>query len=406
MTAKPTRAVMDTLGMEAEARFVGGAVRDTIAGMRIGDVDIATPLPPDRVMDLLKSAGIKVVPTGLAHGTVTAVIDGAHFEITTLRRDVKTYGRHADVVFTDDWREDAARRDFTINAMSMTQAGEVFDYFTGRDDLAAGRVRFVGDAATRIREDVLRLLRFFRFHAHYGKGAPDGEALAAAGAAAHLISTLSGERIWNELSRILEAPDPAGALKLMDEAGVLADVLANVLAGAHHFARLIALVTLEGDQGLAPDAVRRLAGVIETDRAGAEALAARLKLSRADRDQLVYLVENGMSVTAGWTATDARRAIYRVGRDRFRDTLLISWAGDLSATADAGASYGALIDATASFTPPVFPIGGADAVKLGLKPGPEMGAALAAVEAWWLEEDFTPDRDALLARLKAVIAGA
>jgi poly(A) polymerase len=149
-----------------------------------------------------------------------------------------------------------------------------------------------------------------------------------------------------------------------------------------------------------------LAAVIETDRAGAEAFAARLKLSRADRDRLVYLVENGMSITAGWTAADARRAIYRVGRDRFRDALLVNWAGDLSATADAGASYGALIDATADFTPPAFPVGGADAAKLGLKPGPEMGVALAAVEAWWLEQDFTPDRDALLARLKAVIAGA
>lgn len=406
MTAKSTREVMDVLGGEAEARFVGGAVRDAIAGgTRVGDVDIATPLPPDRVMGLLKSAGIKVVPTGIDHGTVTAVIDGVHFEITTLRRDVKTYGRHADVVFTDDWREDAARRDFTINAMSMTQTGEVFDYFTGRDDLAAGRVRFVGDAATRIREDVLRLLRFFRFHAYYGKGVPDSDGLAAAGAAAHLIPTLSAERVWKELSRIFESPDPAGALELMEGAGVLA----HVLVGARHFARLTVLVGLEVTKGLAPDAVRRLAMVVEADRAGGEALAARLKLSRADRDRLVYLIENRTSITVGWTVADAQRAIYRAGRDRFRDSVLISWARDLSDGTDPGTdpdeSYGALMDVAAGFTPSTFPIGGEDAIKLGLKPGPEMGAALAAVEAWWLEQDFTPDRDALLARLSVVIKG-
>lgn len=402
MTAQPTRAVMDALCAEAEARFVGGAVRDTIVGnTRIGDVDIATPLPPERVMGLLNAAGIKVVPTGLAHGTVTAVIDGAHFEITTLRRDVKTYGRHADVIFTDDWREDAARRDFTINAMSMTQAGEVFDYFTGRDDLAAGRVRFVGDAATRIREDVLRGLRFFRFHAYYGKGAPDRDALAAVGVAAHLIPTLSGERVWNELSRILVAPDPAGALESMAGVGVLA----HVLVGARDIARLSALVGLEAANGLMPDAVRRMAAVIETDRAGGEALAARLKLSRADRDRLISLIENRAFITPGWGAADARRAVYRIGRDRFRDALLIGWAQGLSAGADPdpGESYGFLMDVAIGFVPPTFPIGGADAVKLGLSPGPEMGAALAAVEGWWLEQDFAPDRNALLARLKGVM---
>ncbi|WP_408870062.1 CCA tRNA nucleotidyltransferase, partial [Elioraea sp.] len=222
LAAPAVAAVLDAL---PRARLVGGAVRDAIAGLPLADIDLATPDAPEAVMAALAAGGTKVVPTGLAHGTVTAVADGRPIEITTLRRDVATDGRHAVVAFTDDWHEDAARRDFTINAMSMTRAGVVEDWFGGRGDLAAGRVRFVGDPGRRIAEDYLRALRFFRFQARYGQGEADAAALAAIGDAVPGLARLSMERVWSELKRILAAPDPTGALALMAATGVLAAVL-------------------------------------------------------------------------------------------------------------------------------------------------------------------------------------
>jgi poly(A) polymerase len=380
---------------------------------RIGDIDIATPAPPEQVMDLLAAAAIRAIPTGIAHGTVTAVVGPAHFEITTLRRDVRTYGRHADVAFTDDWREDAARRDFTINAMSLNEAGQLFDYFGGHDDLAAGRVIFVGDPATRIREDVLRLLRFFRFHAYYGKGDPDPAALAAAATAAHLAPGLSGERVWAELSRILMAADPAAALALMDAAGVLVHILPHRMdAGGRGIARLAALVAIEGAEGLAeaPDAVRRLAAVLDNGAGSAEATAARLKLSRDARMRLDRLSVAGTLIAADMAPAEARRAIYRDGAQLFRDCLLLSWAAeqaearDAHSARDAAVAYGALLEVARIFVPPAFPLSGADAAAAGLAPGPAMGAALQAVEDWWVARDFRPGRDDLLARLRAEAA--
>ena len=405
MTAPPVRAVMAALAAGGEARFVGGCVRDAVLCREVHDVDIATHLPPERVTAALQAAGIKAVPTGIAHGTVTAVTGDQHFEITTLRRDVATDGRRAEVAFTDDWQEDAARRDFTFNAMSMTETGAVYDYFDGLEDLAAGRVRFVGDPETRIREDVLRVLRFFRFHAFYGRGAPDVGALAAARKLAPLTPGLSGERVWAELSRILMAPDPAAAFALMADNGVLAEVLPE----ATNFARLGALAVIEAAEGCdaASAPVRRLAAVLAADAEGAEAVAARLRLSRHGRQRLVHLAEHGATVAPDWTRADARRAIYRHGAAPYRDTVLISWAGEKAEGANHGtdAAYSALLEVGASFAPPAFPLGGADAQALGLAPGPGMGAALAAVEAWWLAEDFAPDRAACLDRLRAVIAG-
>lgn len=414
MTDPATRAVMAALAPGGPPRFVGGCVRDALCGFpRVGDIDIATPVPPDRVLELLAAAAIRAIPTGIAHGTVTAVVGTRSFEITTLRRDVRTYGRHADVAFTDDWREDAARRDFTINAMSLSEAGELFDYFGGREDLAAGRVRFVGDAATRIREDVLRLLRFFRFHACYGKGAPDPSALTAAGAAAHLTPGLSGERVWAELSRILMAADPAAALKLMEDAGVLVHVLpARLDDGGRGIARLGALVAVEAAEGLVqtPDPVRRLAAVLDSDPGAADATAERLRLSRDARVRLGRLAVAGTSVAVDTSPADARRAIYRDGAERFRDCVLLSWAAeraegrDAHSARDAAVAYGALLEVARIFVPPAFPLSGADATAAGLSPGPAMGVALRAVEDWWLARDFRPGRDELLARLRAEIA--
>jgi hypothetical protein len=222
MTAPHTRAVLAALSAEGAApRFVGGCVRDAELGRPVKDIDIATPDPPERVLALLERAGLKAVPTGLAHGTVTAISRGRPFEVTSLRIDVETYGRHAKVEFTDDWQADAGRRDLTINALSCAPDGRIFDYFGGLEDLRAGRVRFVGDPRARIREDYLRLLRFFRFHAHYGRGAPDPEGLAAAGELAPKATKLSGERVRAELLRLLAAPDPVPVLDLMAARGVL-----------------------------------------------------------------------------------------------------------------------------------------------------------------------------------------
>ncbi|TDG04026.1 CCA tRNA nucleotidyltransferase, partial [Paracraurococcus ruber] len=252
------------------ARAVGGAVRDALAGRPVQDVDVAAPLPPDAIAAALRAAGLKVFETGLAHGTVTAVLDHEPVEVTSLRRDVVTDGRHAEVAWTTDWREDAARRDFTINALSLTADGDLFDYFGGRADLAAGRVRFVGDPATRLAEDYLRALRFFRFQARYGRGAPDAAALAAIRAAVPGLARLSAERVWMELKRLLAAPDPRDALGLMAATGVLGAVLPEGVAQDILAALLRA--------GAPADPVLRMAALVAPGAAAAP-LAARLRWS-------------------------------------------------------------------------------------------------------------------------------
>src|SRR5262249_44857902 len=273
MTEPPTQAVMVALGA---ARFVGGCVRAALLGRAIGDTDIATPPPPDAVPRRLEAAGIKVVPTGLAHGTVTAVVAPRHFEITTLRRDVETYGRHARVEYTDDWAADAARRDFTMNALFCSADGTIYDPFGGLDDLRAQRGRFVGDPAERIREDGLRLLRFVRFHAHAGKPPRDPAALTACRALAHFLPTLSGERVCAETLKLLSAPQPADVVDLMRENGVLA----HFLPEATRIDRLRALVAAEAvtprDLVPRPDPLRRLGELLDGREASAEPVATRL----------------------------------------------------------------------------------------------------------------------------------
>jgi len=407
MTAPATRKVMAALAADgAEARFVGGCVRDALLGVPVKDIDIATHETPERVIALLERAGIKAVPTGIAHGTVTAVVGEEHFEITTLRRDVRPRGRHADVAFTDDWAEDAARRDFTINALSLAGDGTVFDPFGGLDDLARGRVRFVGDAETRIREDVLRLLRYFRFFAWYDRPPPDAEALAAARKLAPLLPSLSAERVWAELRRILAAPDPAAVLTLMAGEGVLA----HVLPEARRFDVLAALATVEAAEGLGgagADPVRRLAAVIAPDPEAAAGIAARLRLSRADGGRLAALAREGAAIAPDCTGPEARRAVYRFGQALYRDLVLLSWAAEKAEGGgrQADAAYAALLEVGVSFRPPALPVKGKDALALGLAPGPAVGKALAEVEAWWMAEDFRPDRAACLARLREEVEG-
>ena len=393
MVEPATRAVLGALSAGGvEVRFVGGSVRDALLGRPIGDIDIATPASPERVIDLLEKSGIKVVPTGLAHGTVTAVVPPRHFEITTLRRDVETYGRRARVAFDADWAADAARRDFTINAIFLAPDGRIDDPVGGLADLRARRVRFVGDPATRIAEDLLRLLRYYRFEARFGTGIGDPQARAACRTAAHLLPTLSRERIAQELIKLLDTPDPIAVLRMMQEDGVLAVVLPE----AHRLDRLRRLIAIE----LGPDPLRRLAALIEVDGEGAVALAARLRFSNAWRDRMQDLSPPWPLDPQGDVQAQ-RRALYWLGVERYRDlALLLAAEGEVSRS-----RLAELLDLARAWTPPVFPLAGCDVTALGIPAGERVGRLLAAARDWWEASDFTADRAACLAYLRELAIG-
>ena len=369
-----------------QARMVGGAVRDMLAGRPVADVDFAVPLTPQEVTARVRAAGLKAVPTGVAHGTVTVVARGRGFEVTSLRRDVETDGRHAVVEFTDDWEMDASRRDFTINAMSAARDGTVFDYFGGRDDLAAGRVRFVGEAARRIAEDYLRILRFFRFFARYGRGEPDAQAVTAIMALRDGVVTLSAERVWSEVKRILLAADPRAVVALMRETGVLE----LVLPGAD-VTRLAALVA----RGAPVDALLRLAALFRGD---ADAFAQRWKLSGAEHERLTALLVPGALAPDADDADDAalRRALAEVPGE-----ILVgrSWLAQ-----DNRAGWDDLRARLAATARPVFPVQGRDVVALGVPPGPAVGEILDEVRRWWMAGGCVADAAACLAVGKRWIA--
>jgi poly(A) polymerase len=379
MTDPASRAVIAAL--KGDARFVGGCVRDTLAKRPIGDIDIATPLFPEEMMRRLAAAKIKAVPTGIDHGTITAVADGRPFEITTLRRDVETFGRHARVAFSADWKEDSARRDFTMNALYLAADGEVFDYHDGLRDLRQGKVRFVGDPATRIREDVLRLLRFYRFHAWYGRGKADEAARAACRASTPLLPTLSGERVQAELLKLLAARNPMPSLTMMEEDGVLARILPQTRA-------LEAVTRLVGIEPK-PDALRRLAALIAGD---ADRLARKLKFSNADRERLIAAMA---PLELAGDAAAQRRQLYRLGRDAYIDRVLVT-----AAISGETAVAKKLVAAAARWKPVAFPLRGADVAALGVAEGPAIGTLLAALETWWEEGDFKATRKECLAELK------
>jgi poly(A) polymerase/tRNA nucleotidyltransferase (CCA-adding enzyme) len=394
------------------ARAVGGAVRDTLAGLAVHDVDIAAPLPPEAIAGRLRAAGLKVFETGLAHGTVTAVLDHQPVEVTSLRRDVVTDGRHAEVAWTTDWREDAARRDFTINAMSLSAEGALWDYFGGRDDLAAGRVRFVGDPATRLQEDFLRVLRFFRFQARYGRGDPDPAAMAAIRAAVPGLARLSVERVWMELKRLLEAPDPSEAMALMAGAGVLAAVLPEA-ADPPALRSLIAV-------GAPPDPVLRLAALVafppDARDAGLRRLAARLRLSRREATALraMTAAPGACGLEPDMTEADllpamaeAELSYAELGGRQVIEWLLWLMVARLHrdrAPEHALQATRRLIAAARGLAPPVFPLAGRDAVAIGIQPGPRMGALLAQIRSWWIMNGCVADREACLARLRQLAA--
>ena len=354
----------------AQSRFVGGAVRDTLLGLTPADtgaidIDIATSLPPQEVLERLEDARIRAVPTGLAHGTITAVTEGGTVEITTLRRDVATDGRHATIAYTDDWREDAARRDFTINALYADPvSGEIFDYFGGLDDLSAGRVRFIGDPLQRIAEDHLRILRFFRFHARFGSEIDDA-GLEACTARANDLMALSRERIAAELLKLLVAARAVAVIALMVERGIWRAVLPEI--DADGVAQLAALVDHEDAAGIAPDPIRRLAALIPA-RDG-DVVAARLKLSNTNRKRVV-------AATQGIGDEGPRALAYRHGVAGAIDRLLIAGA-DVAPIAD--------------WSPPAFPISGGALVERGLRKGPDVAAMRRRIETQWIAEGF-PDQ--------------
>jgi poly(A) polymerase len=371
-----------------EARAVGGAVRNELLHLAVSDVDIATTAVPEEVVRRVEAAGWKAVPTGIDHGTITVVIAGKPFEVTTLRQDVETYGRKAKVMFGRDWIADAQRRDFTVNALSASADGTVYDYVGGLADIAARRVRFIGDPGQRIAEDYLRILRFFRFHAWYGEGAPDKAGLHACIAARAGLDTLSRERVRMELLKLLLAPHAAPVLAVMAEAGLLGRVLGGVplLASYENTAKA------EAAMAIAPDAVRRLGALGMLVEEDAERLAERLRLSKAEAERLGALncwwrVSHAASEQAG------RALLYRLGPQSFVDRVLIAWSRSMQGAADH--AWQALADLPRHWTAPVLPLKAADLMNRGVAAGPALGAALRHAEELWIEADFPADRAAL-----------
>lgn len=365
-----------------EARVVGGAVRDALLGRAVGDIDLATNLPPEKVTAALKAAGIKTVPTGLDHGTLTAVMDHKGYEITTLRRDMETDGRRAKVIFTDNWREDALRRDFTFNALYVDAQGTIYDYGDGQKDLAAGRVRFIGKASERIKEDVLRILRFFRFNAWFGQGAPDAEGLTACRELASLLPQLSVERVWREIIKLLAAPNPAPTWQLMLDHFILPQLIPE----ADRLDRLQALINVEARYEMSPSALVRFASLLPSSVEAARQVSQHLKLSNREADKLRVLAVLPALLHGKLDPIPLRHVLYTYGTEDVRDAAL------LFAAENSGVDLDPALTLIADWQKPTFPLQGSDLLKLGFAPGPQMGVVLRALEDWWIARDFRPTR--------------
>jgi poly(A) polymerase len=408
MKAAETRTLFKALKAEGnEARFIGGCVRNAIVGLPVEDIDIATTETPHRVLKLLEAANIKAIPTGIEHGTVTAVINSIHYEITSLRIDVENHGRRATVAYTDDWVADALRRDFTINTMSSTIEGDIFDPLSGMDDLNKRRVRFVGSPKLRIEEDLLRLLRFFRFHATFGGNAVDQAAITACRRLAPRLNELSAERVQSELFKILEAPNPANTMILMNNELVLKYVLPE----AKNFSRLKSMDWLETNfiniDTINPDKLRRLAALLFIDEAGHAALAKRLRLSNKQCSRLAIMTKFARTPVMELSQLRRHHALYDLGADNFRDLVLLNWSQEKTIERqnfpERTKHWLDLIDAADTWQQPIFPIKGGDAKKLGLKQGPAVGRALGEVKSWWRHGDFQANRRQCIYQLKQII---
>ena len=382
--------------LKGDVRFVGGCVRNALLGVAVDDIDVATPLLPNEVMARLSTDGIRVIATGIAHGTVTAVVGAQHYEITTLRRDDSTDGRHAQVSFSTDWALDAARRDFTMNALYADAAGTIYDYHEGLADLKAGRIRFIGEPRARIREDYLRILRLFRFYAHYGRSELERSALDAVMLEREGLERLSGERIAKEMFRLLDAPDPLPALRLMGAC----QILALILPGPLNFVRAERLVASDSDCFFVPDPVLRLAALLDGEAPRVEALAQRWRLSSDVKARLEDLAGGREKIVSYLSIREMRKLLYRLGRARFIDRVRLRWAEDGKPSNQV--AWRALLEMARSWERPVFPLSGRDVMAAGIPEGPQIGKVLAEVEEWWIDADFIEDPFSLAERLKAV----
>ena len=391
-------AVFDGAG--EETRIAGGAVRDALAGRWPAEVDFATTATPGEVMRRAAEAGLRTVPTGIAHGTVTVIVEGRPFELTTLRRDVATDGRRAVVAFGRDWEEDARRRDFTINGLFLDARGTVHDFVGGAQDLKAGRVRFIGAPRTRIREDYLRILRFFRFFAGYGAGAPDPEALSAAIRERHGLDHLSRERVRAELLKFLLAPRAPEVAALMAATGFLG----AILGGVPRVGRLRRLAQIETALGDKPDALLRLGALALFIPENAQTLRERLRLSNEETERLHAMA--GQPVPTPDRAAEERKAwLYRLGARAFRDRVLLAWADDADAATD-DRSWRALLALPDLWPVPKCPIGAADLMAEGVEKGPRLGRALALAENLWIAAGFPDAPEAVSAIAREAAAAA
>jgi poly(A) polymerase len=396
-----TQSLIEAFAVRGDAlRFVGGAVRDALLDREVQDVDAATLLLPSDTMALLEKSGIRVIPTGVAHGTVTAVIGGKSFEITTLRKDITTDGRHAEVAYTDDWKVDASRRDFTMNALYLSPSGDLFDYFGGAEDARAGRVRFIGDANKRISEDFLRALRFFRFYAHYGIGEPDADALAACGVQASYIATLSGERVQHELSKLLQAPKSFATLQLMQQHHIYPYALGFSLQHCELFERLDAIVSMENL--IVPTALR-LAGFIVCAAINHEdahtKMVTRLRLSNHVDRLIQQIVRHYPAITPTFLLADQKRLIRRIGGEDFMWAVMMGWANGTDSV-ERSHPYHAMLELAMQWLPPTFPMGGEDLIAQGFRQGKEMGEMLAKLEEHWEASNYSLSKDELLTLAK------
>ena len=394
----PAARVLGLLnGDGSEARVVGGAVRNALLGVGIGDIDIATTALPAEVIRRARTAGIKSVPTGIAHGTVTLVVEAQPFEVTTLREDVETFGRKAKVAFGTDWARDAERRDFTINGLSVDADGVVHDYVGGLADIADRRVRFIGDAKLRIAEDYLRILRFFRIHASYGAGPPDREGYLACISGRDGLASLSAERVRMELLKLMIAPGAVDAVAVMAEGGLLL----QIFGGVAYVGPFAAIIEAERALGLAPNAVRRLGALAIAVTEDAKRLSARLRLTNNETKALDSMGHRWWRM-AGMDEARARRRLYRLGAERYRERLMLAWA---RAGAETGAaSWRELATLPERWSAPKFPLKAADFVGRGIDAGPALGHVLALAEDAWLAADFPLDEPALKAIADQTIA--
>jgi poly(A) polymerase len=390
-------AVLDRDG--EEARVVGGAVRNALLGIAHGDIDIATTAPPNEVKRRAEAAGFKVVPTGIDHGTVTVVAGGRPFEVTTLREDVETFGRHATVRFGRDWMRDAERRDFTMNGLSASADGTVHDYVGGLADIETRHVRFIGDAATRIAEDYLRILRFFRFHAYYGAGHPDAAGLHAAIIARDGLAQLSRERVRMELMKLMLAPRATASLADMAQAGLLG----SAIGGVPYLASFENMTKAEAACGLAPDATRRLGALGVWIAEDAERMWQRLRLSNAEHQTLAAMADGWRRVFPTMGEQAARVLIYQIGPEHFTARALLAWSRSQANAHDD--AWRNLVTLPQRWSAPVFPLRAADFMARGVEKGPSLGAALARAEAAWVVQGFPMDRKALNGILNEALGG-